>query len=191
MAAQASKTSTWTLRLIVYAGAVTGIALVVASFAGDDTPGWWLAVGIPLALVFGTLASTWIWFRVRYSPEERQARYEAMDSRRAEVAKPVERSKLAFQATKHKTQVLRSGADAAATITFIADGGRANEFRKLVYLELLVTRDGGEPYEVRTGEFVTGASAGSVTPGRELWVKVDLADPQRVAVDWERSLRLS
>jgi hypothetical protein len=88
--------------------------------------------------------------------------------------------------------VLRDGADTSAVVTFVADGHRANEFRQLVYLELQVTPPGGgEPYEVRTGEFVNAASAGSLTPGRKLWVKVGPADPQRVAVDWDRSLRLT
>jgi hypothetical protein len=37
---------------------------------------------------------------------------------------------------------------------------------------------------------VPGTSSGSIAPGWELVVKVDPKDPQRVAVDWERSLRL-
>lgn len=66
---------------------------------------------------------------------------------------------------------LRSGIDGTAVVRFLADGHRANEFTHLAYLELEVTVAGGLPYQVETGEYLNPA------------------DPTRVAVDWERSLR--
>lgn len=186
------RASTWTLRAVVYGGAVAGLALIVATVLAGDPKGWWLGVGIPLAVVCGGLASIWITFRLRYrDPAQREEYFARMESRRDEVARPLDRSTLAHQATRHKKAVLRSGSDATAVVTFLADGRRANEFAQLVYLELEVRLADRPPYQVKTGEYLHAAAAGSVAPGKELKVKVDTADPQRVAVDWERSLRLT
>jgi hypothetical protein len=191
MVEQPGRVSTWTLRVVVYGGFAAGVALVVAAVRSDDPPQWWWWVGISLATLFGALVSVWLRLRLRFrSKAERQAYIAEVQQRRKELGRPLDRSRLAYRATRHKKAVLRSGVDAIAVVTFVADGMRANEFHQLVYLELEVTPDGGEPYQVRTGEFVTAASAGSVSPGSDLWVKVDPADPQRVAVDWEQTLRL-
>jgi hypothetical protein len=191
MAEEPGRISTWTLRVVVYGGAAAGIALVVAAIAFEDAPIWWLIAGVPLALICGTLASIWISFRLRHrNPEQREAVFDQLRARRQDMEKPLVRSKAAYRATKHKKAVLRSGIDGTALVTFVADGHRANEFRHLVYLELDVTVPGRDTYPVRTGEFLTPASAGSVSPGRTLHVKVDPGDPARVAVDWEKSLRL-
>jgi hypothetical protein len=182
--------STWTLRVVVYGGAVAGLALVVAAATSEDPPSWWWWVGAPLALICGALASVWIRFRLRYrSPEARERALGRIAARKDTVGTPLERSRLAHRATRHKKAVLRSGVDATAVVRFLADGHRANEFRHLVYLELDVTVPGRDPYPVKTGEFLNPASAGSVSPGRKLHLKVDPQDPDRVAVDWERSLR--
>lgn len=192
MVDEPGRVSTWTLRVIVYGGAVTGLVLVAAAVRADDPQGWWLPVGIPLAVVCGGLASIWIAFRLRYrTGQQREQRFEQLAARRDDVGRPLERSRVAYRATKHKKQVLRSGVEAAAVVTLLADGRRANEFRQLVYLELEVRLPDRTPYHVETGEFLNAASAGSVAPGTELWVKVDPDDPQRVAVDWDRSLRLT
>jgi hypothetical protein len=191
MVDEPGRVSTWTLRVVVYGGAVAGLALVAAAIATEDAPGWWWLAGIPLALVCGTLAAIWISFRIRHpSREQRQQVFEQIEARRESVGRPLEQSRVAYRATKHKQAVLRSGVDGTAMVTYLADGRRANEFRQLVYLELDVRVGDAAPYRVNTGEFLTAASAGSVSPGRELHVKVDPADPQRVAVDWDRSLRL-
>jgi hypothetical protein len=181
------------LRLAICAGLLGGLAMVVAAASSGDPPQWWWWVGIPLTLVCGLLVSIWIRFRLRFpSKEARQQYLTQLEERRRVLGEPLDRSRLAYRATRHKKAVLRNGQDASAVVTFLADGHRANEFRQLVYLELDVTPPaGGEPYQVRTGEFLNAASAGSMAPGRQLWVKVDRADPQRVAVDWDRSLRLS
>lgn len=179
-------------RVAVYCAAVVGVGLLVAAGVADDPPAWWWLAGVPLAAVCGPLALTAIVFRLRHrSPEERQRVWDALEERReAATRAPLDRSTIAHRATKHKNDVLRSGADARAVVTFIADGHRANEYRHLVYLELEVTVPGSPPYEVKTGEYLNAASAGSVAPGRELLVKVDPHDHGRVAVDWERTLRL-
>lgn len=185
--------SKWTLRLVVCGGLLAGLVMVVAAARADDPPQWWWWVGIPLTLVCGLLVAVWIRFRLRFPSKEARLQYLAqLEERRQVLGEPLDRSRVASRATRHKKAVLRGGVDASAVITFLADGHRANEYQQLVYLELQVTPpDGGEPYQVRTGEFLNAASAGSVTPGRQLWVKVDPADPHRVAVDWDRSLRLT
>lgn len=101
-----------------------------------------------------------------------------------------DRSRHAFLATKYKKDVLRTGVEGTALITALEYGGRSSSSQSLVYFEMSVTVPGKEPYDVATGEYVTMASAGSVAPGRELVVKVDPNDGSRVAVDWDRTLRL-
>lgn len=192
MAVETGRRGALARRLVVYGGAVAGVALVVAAIASTSEPVWWWIVGVPLVSVCGSLTVVWVAFWLRHrSPEERQRALDDLAARREASAQPVERSRVAHRATKHKKAVLRSGTDATAVVRFLADGHRANVFRQLVYLELEVTVPGREPYVVKTGEYVTAATAGSMAPGRRLRVKVDPADPQRVAVDWERSLRLS
>lgn len=191
MVEEPGRVSTWTLRAVVYGGAVVGLGLIAARVFADDPRGWWLPVGIPLTVVCGGLASVWIVFRLRYRGAQREQYFKRLEDKRAETARPLDRSRLAHRATKHKKQVLRSGTDATAVITFLADGRRANEYHQLVYLELEVSLPGQPPYQVKTGEYLTAAAAGSVAPGKDLWVKVDPDDQQRVAVDWEQSLRLA
>lgn len=183
----------WTVRFLVMGGFVAGVAFVVMAAGSDDAPLWWWWVGVPLTVLGGWLLLVWIRFRLRFpTAEQRRAHVARLEEHRRELGKPLDRSRLAHRAARHKKAVLRSGVDTTATVTFLADGHRANEFHQLVYLELDVTPPGGgQPYPVRTGEFLTAASAGSVSPGRELRVKVDPADPHRVAVDWERSLRIT
>jgi hypothetical protein len=169
-----------------------GAALVGAASTADDAPiGWWVFGGLGV-LAGGWFVVSWAAFRLRYrTPQEREeAKARLIASAPVEYQR-LERGKLAHQATKHKAAVLRSGVDGTAIVTFLADGHRGNEFEHLVYLELDVTVGGGSQYSVKTGEYLTAASAGSVAPGRELVVKVDPADRRRVAVDWERSLRLT
>lgn len=191
MVGEPGRVRRWTSRLIAYGGAVGGAGLLVAAGVADDPPAWWRVAGAALVVVCGAPALAWTRFRLRYrSPEERQRAVDALGARREAMGRPLERSRIAHRATKHKQAVLGSGIDASAVVTFIADGHRANEHRHLVYLELDVTIPGSPPYEVKTGEYLNPASAGSVSSGRELLVKVDPHHHDRVAVDWERSLRL-
>lgn len=178
--------------MFVYGGAAAGWALVVGALVTDDEPVWWWLVGVPLIVVCGFLTAVWLSFRMRHrTPESRQRAIDALVSAQEAAGEPAGRSRIAHRATKHKKAVLGSGVDATAVIQFVADGHRANTFHQLVYLELEVTAPGGQPYLVKTGEYVNAASAGSIAPGRTLHVKVDPQRPDRVAVDWERSLRLS
>jgi hypothetical protein len=192
MVAEPSRGGVWGTRVVIFSGFAAGLGLLLAATQSDDPPEWWWVVGGFLTVVFGALTAVWLAIRVRYpTTEDRERAIASMAAKQAELAPALERPSIAHRATKHRKEVLRDGVDGTAVVLFLADGQRGNEFHSLVYLELEVTVDGeSSPFEVKTGEYVTAASAGSVRPGTELVVKVDPADRTRVAVDWERSLRL-
>lgn len=179
----------WLPKLAVVVAVLSGGALVALWATTEDAPGWWLVVGIALLVVFLPILAVGIRFWTM-DPEERAARLATTRARSAQLHGTLDRSTLAHRATKHNKDVLATGTPAEALVTFLADGGRANEHRSLVYLELEVHAAGAEPWPVRTGEYVTAASSGTLEPGAVLQVKVDPADPQRVAVDWDETLRL-
>lgn len=179
----------WAFRFLIWAGLLAGIALLVVSAISGDAPIWQWILGVVLVVATAPILVSVI--RLKMLPEhEREAKLAAMRATQAGTQAIVDRGDLAYKATKYKKDVLRSGVDGTATINALAEGGRANEYRTLVYLELMVSVPGTEPYEVKTGEFITPVSAGSVAPGRELVVKVDPADGSRVAVDWDESLKV-
>lgn len=189
MTAQVGWVAKWLPKFVVVVADAVGVALVAMWASGDDAPLWWLIVGLVLLALFFPL----LLMGIRYwtmSPDERERRLGTATAERQRLRGKLDRTTFAHRAAKGKRHVLASGLPAEALVTFLADGGRANEFRALVYIELEVHRDGAEPYEARTGEYVTAASSGTLEPGAVLQVKVDPTDPQRVAVDWEASLRL-
>jgi hypothetical protein len=186
---QASHTPKWIFRIVLFGAAVAGLVLIVLAAVSGDAPVWQWVVGICLLVVTVPIIIAGV--RLRRLPEgERQARMASLESRAEASQREVDKSRLAHAARKHKKEVLRSGVDGTARILAIEDGGRANEFRALVYLELEVTIPGRAAFEVPTGEYVTAAASGSLRPGGELVVKVDPDDTSRVAVDWDESLRL-
>lgn len=150
-------------------------------------------IGIPLVGVFGYMLGFAIVFRLRHRSPEARAAYRERMLDTGPGANPHARTFVARKAIKEKdkNRVLRDGVDGTAVVTFIADGHMQSGFGHLVYLELDVTVGAGPGYQVRTGEYLTPVTSGTVAPGRRLSVKVHPNDPQQVAVDWERSLRLS
>ncbi len=189
MVAEISQTKKWTLRVLHVVGLLVGLAMVAAPavVGWSHTKPLWI-IGIPLVLFNGLIVGYGIAFRIRYRTPEARVAYKkrTFDPDAGGNARIL----YANRATKDKDRVLRSGIDGTAVVTFIADGHMEKGFSHLVYLELDVTVGNDPAYQVRTGEYLTPASSGSVSPGRELAVKVDPDDSQRVAVDWERSLRL-
>lgn len=152
-----------------------------------------LAIAIIL-IVFGELFREYR-FRRTHTPEERAAlaaKWQLERDRiKSESQLERDRFKFAESATTYKREVLRTGAEARAVITDVAhlcDGGDAD--RTVTYLELAVTVGDDPPYAVRTGEHPnTGLWVPWPLPvalGRELPVRVDLTDRQRVAVDWKK-----
>lgn len=126
----------------------------------------------------------------RLSPEQRQVHFDTMADRLGPAQEQGRRLRGGPKKARHKKPILAKGIDGTAIIVSLAAGGRANEFHSLVLMELEVHVPGRSPYEVDTAEYVTAAGAGSLAPGNELVVKVDPDDPQKVAVDWDTSLRL-
>jgi hypothetical protein len=190
MVSELKPATRWLIRLILWAALAVGAALLISATTTDDAPRWWLFVGLTLVLIGGPLTLLGLHNMLRYpTPEARQQRLQELASQRAVLAERLEPGRIAHQATKYKKEVLRDGVNATALVTRLADGGRGNDTHQLVYLELAVESSADATYPVRTGEYLTAALSGSVTPGRRLAVKVDPRDPQRVAVDWDRSLR--
>ncbi len=188
------------VRAVMVADLMVGLVLLALAAQGGRP--WLWPIGAVLTLMGGVFTEEWIRFRVKYPTaeareayrdraiEQYQQRIEALNAGGSQTEGRAERNKIAHLAAKDRARVLRTGVDGTAVIVFLADANRGNEFEQLVYLELDVRTGGGSaPYRVRTGEYLTAASTGSAVPGRELVVKVDPADPQRVAVDWEKSLR--
>jgi hypothetical protein len=117
---------------------------------------------------------------------------------------PQHRIEFAHGTYKYKREVLRTGATGRATITALENLRRdlrrnEDDDRGLIYLELAVTVGADPPYAVRTGEYLgslelegrpLSEGRNALAVGRELVVRVDRTDRQRVAVDWEKSGRL-
>ena len=171
------------LRIAILLVGVMAFGLVAAKIAGAPIPSAAVVVAAVLASIVGIMFALRYWFRRTHTPEQRAALAADFQARH-------DRIKSAKQSTKYKREVLRTGVEGRALITAIGDLGVGNEFEHLVHLELEVTLGAGAPYDVSTGENVSAAAIGSVAVGRELVVRVDQTDRQRVAVDWEQSLRL-
>lgn len=170
---------------------IGGLALLVAAARTADAPiEWWVLGGIGVFLGGGFVVS-FVAYRIRFpTPEARAAERQRFLAANRPQLDRLERGALARRALGEKAAVLRAGEEATAVVTFLADADQSSDFPHLVYLELEVTPRLGPSYTVKTGEHLTPASVGSVSPGRELTVKVDPEDRTRVAVDWEASLRL-
>jgi len=185
------RSTVWTARLVFFGGLAVGVGLLVWAVASPAPPvGLWVAGGAITAF-FGYHVATAVAFRLRYrTPEERDAARERLVMGADGHAREEARGLLAKQATRYTTEVLRTGRPAAAVVTFAADGHRDDDARRLVYLELDVSAHGSRPRRVRTGDYVAPATLAALVPGATLEVKVDPADPDRVAVDWARTLPL-
>ena len=172
---------------------VTAIGVLAAVILGHGDVRTFVAV-FAVALLWAALPhALHLRFDRTHTPEERAALAAEFESTR-------ERNGFVARTAKDKGEVLRTGADARAVITTVEDTRNTDEdLGRLVYLELEVTVGADRPYGMRTGEYVRSVvSAGkrpgiwvtSLAVGRELSVRVDPANRQRVAVDWEKSARL-
>lgn len=177
-------------QIVVFGGLALGVVLLVAPVV---VPGASFALwvpAIPLVGLFGYMVGWGIWFRLKYRTKEERERYREQLLSGEHGNRQAARGFMADKATKDKDAVLRTGVEGLAVITLIADGHIRRGHSDLVYLELDVMLQDGPVYQVRTGEYLSAAAVGTVRPGATLIVKVDPADPQRVAVDWDQCLRL-
>ena len=174
---------------------------------------FFFVVGLAIAIILIFIVERFREYRFRrtHTPEERAALAAQLQVRK-------DRLQFAVEATFYKRKVLRTGVEARAVITAVDDLGEDDdpieEVKPTRYLELAVTVGADPPYAVPTGEHLgwgwrttrnpeiwqrleaVGLQPGDhraqhyVTVGRELVVRVDLTDRQRVAVDWKKSAQL-
>lgn len=186
-----------------------GLGLLAAAVSNEGPQVWWWMAGGLLTLVGGVRWAIWIAFWIRYPTREaRQAHRERVATELATLLRERDQERRrerqwqrkqtpsrerdttpAHRAIEYRDEVLRYGVDGTAVITGVGDADYGNEYRRLAYLELEVCIGDAPGYPVRTGAYVSLITSGSVAPGRRLAVKVDPADAQRVAVDWDRTLR--
>ncbi len=189
MATQVPRSTVWKARVIFFGGLAVGLALLAWAAMSPEPPAWAWVVGGLLTAFFGYQVATAIAFRLRYrTPEERDAARERLLTGPDGHAREAARGILAKQATTYTAEVLRTGRPATGVVVFAADGNHEHDTHRLAYLELDVSAYGAKPHRVRTGDWVAPATLTALVPGVALDVKVDPADPDRVAVDWERSL---
>lgn len=175
--------------MIFFGGLAVGLGLLGWAAMSAEPPVWAWVVGGLLTAFFGYHVATAVAFRLRYrTPEEREAARERLLMGPDGHAREEARGILAKQATTFTAEVLRIGRPATGVVVFAADGHREDDARKLAYLELDVSAHGATPHRVRTGDWVAPATLRALVPGVTLEVRVDPADPDRVAVDWPRSL---
>jgi hypothetical protein len=79
-------------------------------------------------------------------------------------------------------ELLQHGESAPATVLAVRDPSDEPNARPRLTLE--VHPGTGSPYEVDCNALAAHPAAAGLKPGDFLQVKVDPADPQRVAVDW-------
>ncbi len=80
--------------------------------------------------------------------------------------------------------LLATGIPAAATITGLTQTGMYLNDQPQVSMDLTVNLPGRAPYQAKHHEFVPLILLGRLTSGAPLSVRVDPANPQRLAVDW-------
>lgn len=84
------------------------------------------------------------------------------------------------------TQLLATGQPATAVIQAVRDTGITLQHGvyAIIDFDLLVTPAGGSPYPVRCRSSVPRISLSMVGVGKTLSVRVDIQNPELVAIDW-------
>jgi len=98
-------------------------------------------------------------------------------------------SVVGFMASRWVTATAKlpaTGVAGQATITGLTQTGVYVNRNPQVAMDLMVNVPGRAPYPVQHREFVPMIVLGRLTNGAPLSVKVDPANPQRLAVDWSR-----
>ncbi|MBG0815510.1 hypothetical protein [Planomonospora sp. ID82291] len=88
--------------------------------------------------------------------------------------------------TRGNDDLLAGGVPAAAVVLSMRDTGMTVNDQPLVGFELEVRPEGAAPYRVAHRETLPRLLVGAVLPGSALSVRIDPADPRRLAVDWSR-----
>lgn len=92
---------------------------------------------------------------------------------------------MAMQADMQKQQeLLTSGTPGRATIKNFTDTGTIVNFNPQVVLDLEIAIEGQDPYAAQLTPSVPQIYLGKLTPGANIGVRVDPADPSSLAIDW-------
>ncbi|GAT67404.1 lipoprotein [Planomonospora sphaerica] len=83
--------------------------------------------------------------------------------------------------------LLAAGVPATAVVLSMRDTGMTLNDQPMVGFELEVRPTGAAPYRVAHRETLPRLLVGAVLPGSVLSVRIDPADPRRLAVDWNRA----
>jgi hypothetical protein len=84
-------------------------------------------------------------------------------------------------------QLLATGIAGQATITGLTQTGMYLNEQPQISMDLMVNLPGQAPYPAKHHEFVPLMLLGRLSSGAPLAVRVDPANPQRLAVDWQAS----
>lgn len=166
-------------KLVFANGALLFVLLLLSQAFGVDISDTVLIVCF--ATMNCVIAAVWAFlywrFRRNYSPEQRAAMAAASDVQG-------DRENSAKATTRYKRDVLRTGVKGLAVVTAAENLRLGGDWGTLFEVDLAVTVGADTPYVVRTGEFVPDNSRNAVKVGRELAVRADPNDRERVAVDW-------
>jgi hypothetical protein len=95
---------------------------------------------------------------------------------------------MAARAARATAQLLAAGLAGKATITGLTQTGMYLNRNPQISMDLMVDVPGRAPYPVKHREFVPLMVVGRLTAGAPLSVRVDPANPQRIAIDWSSSV---
>jgi hypothetical protein len=92
---------------------------------------------------------------------------------------------MALQADMQRQQaLLTTGTPGRATINNFTDTGTLVNYNPQVVLDLEVAVEGKDPYAAQLTTSVPQIYPSKLTPGGNLGVRVDPADPSSMAIDW-------
>jgi hypothetical protein len=83
-------------------------------------------------------------------------------------------------------QLLQTGVPGTATLNQFRDTGMTVNDNPTVELDLTVQTEGGQPTHVVHSEMIPRLLIPRLVPGASLPVRVDAADPNKIAIDWYR-----
>ncbi len=85
---------------------------------------------------------------------------------------------------QQQQMLLQTGTPGQATITNFTDTGMLVNYNPQIILDLQVAIAGKDPYAAKLTTAVPQAFLGRLTPGGQIGVKVDPANPSSMAIDW-------
>ena len=172
------------LRIAVLLVGAVSLGVVAAKLSGARIPSAVVVVAIVLMSVVAIMFALAYRFRRTRAPEERAALAADLHSRHDRIRFVKGATK--YEAPRSCGRVRKDGPSSPLSAIF----GSATSSATCSTSNVGSSIGTAAPYDVCTGEDVGVGAIGSVAVGRELVVRVDPADRERVAVDWDQSLQL-